>query len=381
MNHLRILQLLPALGDGGVERSAVEMATYLSDRRMETWVASRGGPLVADIEACGAHHATLAVGSKSPFALVKAAFAVARLIDEQRIDIVHARSRAPAWAALMGIGISRRKPRFLTTFHGTYGHRSALKRLYNSAMLRTPVVIANSQFIRDHITTVYGYPRDQIVVAPRGIDPARFDPANVSPETRRSLRQQLGAGDDEQLVVMIGRITGWKGHAVLIEAFARLRRVNARLAFVGSGVETTIAEAKAKVTALGIADRVLFAGSRRDVPAVLAAADLAVSASTRPEAFGRAAIEAQAMRTPIIATDHGGSRETVLHDKTGWLVTPGDVDHMADTIRKALSDPTRLHAMGEAGREHILANFTTQSMLDKEFSAYERVMHGGARLR
>lgn len=370
----RILQLLPALGDGGVERSAVEMAGHVGALGLPNWIASAGGPLVAAAEAAGAQHVTLPVGRKSLFSAVSAARAIARLVDQEGIDIIHARSRVPAWVGLLARRLARKPVRFLTTFHGVYSHGNALKRFYNGAMLRAPLVIANSQFIRRHIVEVYRFPEARVIVAPRGVEPSLFEPAAISAEKRAAVRAELGAVENGPLVVMVGRITRWKGHAVLLEAVSRLARPDVRLAFVGSGFDTLIAELQRDVTRLGLEGRVVFTGSRRDVPAVLAAADLAVSASTDPEAFGRAAIEAQAMGTPVIATDHGGSRETVLPGQTGWLVPPGNVAALATALDDALTDPTRLAAMGKSGRAHVLANFTTQQMLEKEFSAYERLM-------
>ncbi|ANH06736.1 hypothetical protein shn_12665 [Shinella sp. HZN7] len=370
----RVLQLLPALGDGGVERSAVEMAGHLGALGLPNWIASAGGPLVAAAEAAGARHVTLPVGKKSPFSAISAARAVARLVDSEGIDIIHARSRVPAWVGLLARRLARRPVHFVTTFHGVYSHGNALKRFYNSAMLRVPLVIANSGFIRDHIVAVYGFPQARVVVAPRGVEPDLFDPARVPAETRSALRSELGATEMGPLVVMVGRVTRWKGHAVLLEAAARLDRPDLRLAFVGGGSDALVAELQRDIARLGLDGRVTFTGSRRDIPAVLAAADLAISASTDPEAFGRAAIEAQAMGTPVIATDHGGSRETVLPGRTGWLVPPGDAAALAAALEEALSDPGRLKALGANGREHVLANFTTRQMLEKEFSAYERLM-------
>lgn len=375
----RVLQLLPALGDGGVERSAVEMAGHLGTLGLPNWIASAGGPLVAAAEAAGARHVTLPVGKKSPFSAISAARAVARLVDAEGIDIIHARSRVPAWVGLLACRLARRPVRFVTTFHGVYSHGNALKRFYNSAMLRAPLVIANSGFIRDHIVTVYGFPQARVVVAPRGVEPELFDPAAIPAETRAALRSELGAAAGGPLVVMVGRITRWKGHAVLLEAAARLDRPGLRLAFVGGGSDALVAELQRDIARLGLDGRVTFTGSRRDIPAILAAADLAVSASTDPEAFGRAAIEAQAMGTPVIATDHGGSRETVLPGRTGWLVPPGDAAALADALEEALADPARLKAMGTNGRAHVLTNFTTRQMLEKEFSAYERLMAGPRR--
>ena len=241
-------------------------------------------------------------------------------------------------------------------------------------MLRTPVVIANSQFIRKHIVDVYDYPEERIVVAPRGIDPALFEPATISDATRSAVRAELGAMEGVPLAVMVSRITNWKGHSVFVDAMARCNRKDLHAAFVGEGNPDEIARVKQQIERLGLSDRIFFAGSRRDVPAILAAADLAVSASIRPEAFGRAAIEAQAMETPVIATNHGGSQETVLPGETGWLVPPGDVAALATALEEALADPDRLAVMGTRGREQVLAAFTTQQMLEREFSAYEKRM-------
>lgn len=372
--NLKILQLLPALGDGGVERSTVEMAQYLSARGIPNLVASRGGALVSAVEAVGSRHVSIPVGSKSPFTIIRAARSVARLIDAEGINVVHARSRAPAWVGLLACKLAKRQARFITTFHGVYSHGNVLKRLYNSAMLRTPVVIANSQFIRRHIVDVYGYPEERIVVAPRGIDPALFEPATISDATRSAVRAELGVIEGVPLAVMVSRITNWKGHSVFVDAMARCSRNDLHAAFVGEGNPDEIARVKQQIERLGLSDRIFFAGSRRDVPAILAAADLAVSASIRPEAFGRAAIEAQAMETPVIATNHGGSRETVLPGETGWLVPPGDVAALAAALEEAFADPGRLAVMGTHGREHVLATFTTQQMLEREFSAYEKRM-------
>ncbi len=370
----RILQLLPALGDGGVERSTVEMVGYLRERGIVNFVASGGGDLVAAVEAGGARHFAIPVGRKSPWAMVRNAFAVAKVIDAEAIDIVHARSRAPAWAGWLAVRLARRRCRFLTTFHGVYGHGNALKRLYNRVMLRGPLVVANSQFIRHHIETVYGYPADRIVVAARGIEPSLFDPATVSEAQKAAVRQEFGVSDGEPSLIMVGRITGWKGHAVLIDALARCADRPWRLVLAGSGSDGVIADLQARIAEHDLAKRVTLAGSRRDIPVLLAAADLAFSASTRPEAFGRAAIEAEAMETPVIATDHGGSRETVLPGRTGWLVPPGDAEAMAAAIGQALASPERLRDMGRAGRAFVLENYTTTRMLEQEFSAYRRLM-------
>ncbi|TPW31762.1 glycosyltransferase family 4 protein [Martelella alba] len=373
MTKSRIMQILPALGDGGVERGTIEMAAFLQQRGLTNIVVSAGGRLVEAVEQAGSRHIQLAVGAKSPLAIWQNARKLAALIDNEGIDILHARSRAPAWAGYWATRMARRKVGFLTTFHGVYGHSGRLKRIYNGVMLKGPMVVANSAFIRDHIIAVYGYPADRIIVAPRGVEPEQFDPAKIASDSIARIRVELGGTADAPLIVIVGRVTDWKGHRFLVEALARSRHGNARLAIVGSGQESTIDSLKNLISACGLTDRVRLCGSRSDIPAVLSACDIAVSASVRPEAFGRVAIEAEAMARPIIATAHGGSLETVIDGKTGLLVPPGNADAMAEAIDRLLDAPDECRRMGEAGRSHVLAHFTTQNMLEQEFSAYQRL--------
>lgn len=371
----RVLQLLPALGDGGVERSTVEMADHLAALGTPGLVVSAGGDLVGELARSRTRHETLPVGSKNPAVALAAAWRLARLIDAAGVDILHARSRMPAWVGLAARRLSRRRPAFIATFHGVYGHGSALKRAYNAGMLRGPLVIANSGFIRDHLVAVYGVAPARIVVAPRGIDPRRFDPAAHGAAERAALRAAFGVPAQAAMLVLVGRISRWKGHRTLIEALARLADRPWHAVFAGEETSQGLGAAlRAEAAALGIGDRIVFAGSRRDVPAVLAAADLAFSVSTEPEAFGRAAIEAAAMARPVIASAHGGSLETVRPGRTGWLVPPGDATGLATAIAEALADPARAAAFGAAGRAFVLETFTTRRTVERESEAYRRLV-------
>ncbi len=374
---MKVMQLLPSLDDGGVERSTVEMARFLCARGVPNWVVADDGPLKAALQDAGTGHVALNVGQKSPAAMLLNVRRLARLIDEAEIDVLHARSRLPAWVGWLAARRSRRAPAFVTTFHGTYGHRGRLKRAYNAIMTRGPVVIANSAFIADHLHSVYGIEKQRIVVAPRGIDPDAFDPAGVAPECRQRLRDSWDAARIP-LLVLVARIGQDKGHGRLIDALSTLRDLPWRMVFVGGGDASKLGrELQRKAAAHGLAERIIFAGSRRDIPEVLSAADLAFSvADTKPEAFGRAVIEAGAMRVPVIATAHGGSLETVVPGKTGWLVPPGDGEALAQAIRDALSDPDRTAAMGEAARRHVLNHFTLEQTLEREFVVY-RELHAG----
>lgn len=373
---MRVLQILPALNDGGVERSTVELARDLSAEGLESWVVSGGGRLADAVTAAGATHVTMPVGRKSPLAMWRNAGRLSALVDQIDIDIIHARSRAPAWVGYLAARKARRRPIFLTTFHGVYGHGSRLKRWYNAVMLRGEIVIANSQFIADHLRTVYGVEGSRIIVAPRGVDADLFDPAAVTDDAVRRIRTEFAAGD-RPLLVYVSRLSGWKGHAVLIEALETLVDLPWTMVFAGGHDSENLRRDLAARIASGPArDRIHLAGSRDDVPALLRAADLAFSVATEPEAFGRAAIEAGAMETPVIATAHGGSLETVRDGETGWLVPPKDARALSTAIRAALADPARARMIGETARRHVLARFTTELTLAAERSAYARAMAG-----
>lgn len=374
---MRVAQLVPSLDDGGVERSVLEMAERLSAEGTRNWVVSAGGRLLADLAAAGAGHLDLDIGRKSPVAIWRASRRLARWLETERIDIVHARSRAPAWVGSLACARAAHAPRFITTFHGVYGHRSALKRRYNSGMLRGPLVIANSQFIADHLRVVYDVAPERLVLAPRGVDPARFDPARVPASRRAAIRAEFGS-TDRALLVIVARISRWKGHMLLLDALRQLADLPWSLAVVGAPESQSVAEAlAARAEAHPFAGRVHFAGSRTDVPDLLAAADLAFSVATEPEAFGRAVIEAGAMETAVVGTDHGGTRETLRDGQTGWAVPPNDAAALAAAIRAALEDPSERAARGRAGRAHVLARFTTQRTLDAEIGAYHRLLADG----
>ena len=368
---MRVLQLLPALKEGGVEKCAVEMSHHLSSEGVANWIASAGGPLVADLDPRTVH-VDIPVGKKSPLSMLVNAWRIARLINRENIDVVHALSRAPAWVAWISCRLLVRRPvRFVTTVHGAHSHGNAIKRFYNSAMLRSDRVVATSDFIRNHIRSVYGTPDDKIALAPRGVDETVFDPARITESTRQDVRSNFGIAPGTPMLVMIARVTTLKGHAVLIESLSQVADLDWHAVFVGTGSPDILSAMQALCKRAGLENRISWAGSLRDVTPVLAAADLAFSASVRPEAFGFATIEAQAMETPVIATAHGGSLETVLPGKTGWLVEPGNAAVMAEAIRDALSDRERLTAMGREGRRHVLARFTKRLSLEQESAAYQ----------
>ncbi len=366
-----VLQVLPHLGAGGVAQGAIEIAAALAAAGATALVASSGGPRLAELQAAGARHIALPLDSKNPARLWRNARALAGVIRSQRVDIVHARSRAPAWSAEAAARRSER--RFVTTFHGTYGHRGPLKRAWNAVMARGDRVIAISEHIARHLHAVYGVPPERIRIIPRGVDTVRFDLGAVAPARTAALRNSWRLDGDGPLILLPGRLTRWKGQAVLIAALARLRHREMRCVLVGDdqGRGRYRAELETSIARYGLAERVRLVGPCADMPAACALADLVVSASTEPEAFGRVAAEAQAMARPIIASDHGGSRETVRHGETGWLVPPNDPGALAAALDRALDAPERWAAMGAAGRRHVLSRFTADAMCRATLALYD----------
>lgn len=344
-----ILQVLPALDAGGVERGTLEIAEAIQAAGWRALVASSGGRLVPALEATGARHITLPLATKSPLGIWHNAAALAELVRAEQVSILHARSRAPAWSAWLTA--RRTGARFVTTYHGTYGEGFPGKRLYNSVMARGDRVIAISRHIADHIHATHG--RESRVIL-RGVDFRRFDPALVAPERVAALRAAWAVPPGAPVILLPARLTRWKGQAVLIEALAELPAAIAVLAGDPQGRDTYVGQLRGLAEARGVAERLRIPGHVADMPAALLAADLVVHASIEPEAFGRTVIEAQAMGRPVIAADLGGPRETVEHGVTGWLTPPGDAAALAAQIRAALALPAEQRgAMGMAARQRV----------------------------
>lgn len=377
----RVLQVLPALSDGGVEQSAVEMACYIKRQGWASFVASAGGRREADLERAGIPHIRLPLAAKAPWTVLFNAWRLRGVIRREGISLVHARSRAPAWSSWLACrwaGVP-----FVTTFHGTYGLKGGfLKRIYNSVMTRGPVVIANSAFIRDHIIENYDVSPSRIVVAARGVEVEMFNPALFGKDTRKVLRQEWKVPEGVPVVMLVGRLTRWKGQDLLLRALAFLPKKEKWVAVLVGGPEKDGAfayELERLAGELGIAGQVRFLGSRKDIPRLLMGADLAVSASVKPEAFGRVAVEAMAMGVPVAATALGGSMETVMEGETGWLVRPNDrgviePQAVSETIGRALRNPEALARMGKKARAHVLAHFTAEQCCAAEMVAYRRVL-------
>ena len=373
---LTVLQVLPRLDLGGVERGTLEIARAIVAAGGRALVASEGGRLASRLGSLGAELVALPMASKNPLTMAANALRLEKLIRAEGVDVVHARSRAPAWSAWAA---ARRTGRpFVTTWHGTYGDRWWIKRLYNGVMGWGRPVIAISDFIAEHVASRYGVPREAIVTVPRGADMDSFAEEVVSAERTITLARAWGIVEDPRPVLLLpGRLSRWKGQNDFVEAAAQLRRQRGPdfLAIIlgddGGDLGERLLE---RARALGALDIIKVLPATEDMPAAYKLAAVVLSASTEPEAFGRVAVEAQAMGRPVIATAHGGSTETVDPGRTGWLYPPGDVAALAAAMDSALSlEPWQRAHMGMAGRARVANRFTVDAMQRATLAIYEQV--------
>ncbi len=368
------LQVLPSLFSGGAERGTVELAGALVAAGWTSYVASGGGPLECEIARAGATHLTLPLASKNPLIMRRNTVALIRLIRQLGVDIVHARSRAPAWSACAAARATGR--RFVTTFHNAYGARTALKRRYNSVMARGDRVIAISDFVADHAVNIYGVGRDRLRTIPRGVDLEVFDQNRVGAQRIINLARQWRLPDGPPVVMLPGRLTRWKGGLDFIAAIATLGRRDICCVLVGFEQRPGFRrELEAAIRENGLPGIFRIVEECRDMPAAYMLADVVVSASRDPEGFGRIIVEAQAMGRPVVATDHGGARETVVPGVTGWLVPPRDPAALTAAIGEALGLAAHeRRQLAERSIAHIAARYTSEEMCAGTIRVYEELL-------
>lgn len=377
-----ILQVAPELSAGGVERTVLEVTEAIVEAGGRALLASRGGRLEAEFERLGGELFRMDAKSRNPLTIRINEGKLRQIIREEKVDLVHARSRAPAWSAYAAA--KAESVPFVTTYHGAYSGTSGLKRAYNSVMAKGDIVIANSNWIADHICQVHQTPADRIVTIPRGVDLAEFDPKAVAPARVDAIRQSWGLLGDKRLTLFLpGRLTEWKGQGLAIDAFAALApdgRAGMVLVLAGDpqGRDHYVDALQNKIAGLDLERSVIIVPHIGDMAAAYLASDIVLAPSTRPEAFGRVAAEAAAMERPVIVSDHGGGRETVIEYETGARVQPGDARALSGALRAMIGlGPTVRASMGTAGRAHVLRHFSKRGLQTATLNVYKRLLEKG----
>ncbi len=379
---MKILQIIPALGAGGAEQAVVDINAALVAAGHDSFVVSSGGPRVSAIEAAGGTHITLDAASKNPLQIIANSGALAQIVGDHHIDIIHARSRAPAWSAWLAA--RRTKCHYITTFHAAYKYSNPFKKLYNSVMARGERVIAISDFIAQHVVSNYAVPPEQVTTIYRGIDLTHFDRAAVTPERLTALRTLWKLKPGQRVVLLPARLSRIKGQDVLIEAMRRLldqdgpADVVAVIIGAAQGRSLYVKELWEQIISGRLRDNVVLAEHCDDMPAAYALADVVVVPSLVPEGFGRVPVEAQAMGVPVIATDLGATRETVLPEVTGWLVPPDNPAILAEHLQRVLQLlPAERQQIAVRAAEVTRAKFALPVMTRATLAVYQAVLAAG----
>ena len=382
-----ILQIVPRLNAGGAERTTLEIAEAVVRAGGRALVVSEGGRLEQEIEYSGGEVLHAPVASKNPITIWANAGCLADIVRREKVDLIHARSRAPAWSAFSAA--RRTGVPFVTTYHGAYSASGRLKRFYNSSMLRADRVIANSRFTAERIMELGGVDPARLAVIPRGVDIDLFDPKKVSAGRVNQATSGWGLGENPGLKLLLpARMSPWKGHETAIAAIAmvkgRLGEAGATgqdhgltLVFCGGaqGREALEKRLRAVSEESGVRAMIHFVGDCADMPAAYAWADAVLTPSTEPEAFGRVAVEAGAMEKPVIASRHGGARETVIDRETGFLSAPGDAKALAAAIEQVWAMPSSARrVMGEKARARMASLFSSAAMCDATLGVYRSLL-------
>ena len=382
-SNLKVLQVIPKLGYGGAETGCYDIAHYLPENDCGSYIVTSGGELLKFIDKKKVKIIKLPVHSKNPLIIFINFLALIGIILINNISIVHARSRAPAWSCLLATKITGRK--FITTFHGTYNFKSKIKKFYNSVMVRSDLIIAGSNFIFSHIKenyTKYLDAKKKLLVIFRGINVDYFDPTTKLYSDEKELLMKWQIEKDKKIILLPGRLTGWKGQEIFLEA---VNLVNIELGYeafyaVILGSDQGRELYKKKLIRLTeqyrLINQVKFIDHCKDMALAYKVSDIVVSASIEPEAFGRVAVEAQSMERPIIASNIGGSNETVIDEKTGFLFDSNDAKSLSKKILKVLSmDEGSLKSIGREGRKNIIQKFNVEKMCFSTYSEYKKILN------
>ena len=382
-SKIKVLQVIPRLGYGGAETGCYDLAHYLPENNFSSFIVTSGGELIKFIDKKKVKLIRLPVHSKNPLLMFLNSIILIFIILIYNISIVHARSRAPAWSCLFATKITGRK--FVTTFHGTYNFRSSIKKFYNSIMLKSDLVIAGSNFIFSHIKDNYSKylsHNKKFLVIFRGINTEYFDPTTTLEHDENKLLKNWGLNRGKKIVLMPGRSTSWKGQELFIESINLVNKELGYEAFYGIilGSEQGRKVYKKKLERLveqyRLNNQVKFIENCKNMPLAYKVSDIVVSASIEPEAFGRVAVEAQCMKKPIIASNIGGSNETIVKDNTGIFFESGNAQSLSSKIIEILQlDETTLKSMGNEGRKNVIKKFNIEKMCSTTLNEYKKLIN------
>jgi glycosyltransferase involved in cell wall biosynthesis len=372
-----IVQILPALNRGGVERGTVEVADAIVKNGWKSIVISNGGLLTSQLKRVGATVYEVPVHRKNPFSWGSARRQVKRILQQEGADIVHVRSRAPAWIALPAansLGIAT-----VSTVHSKFAPANIFKKIYNGKMLKADRVIAISHFVENEIFTHYGKSgvAEKLSVIHRGVDLGMFDPKAVNQQRIIAEADRLGLPDDKSIIMLPARATSWKGHEILIQALAQLSDKDAILMLLGieDGPPAYAEKLRTMAVRYGLGGRVRIGAGSRDMPAALMLADVVAMPSIKPEPFGRVAIEALAMGRPVVAFRHGGAVESIDEGRTGWLADPLSVNSLAEALQTALSlTPRKRRALAKDARQQMTDQFSKDMMCKRTLAVYKSLL-------
>jgi len=386
-SKLKVLQVIPKLGYGGAETGCFDLAHYLHEQNAKSYIVTSGGALIKYINKKKVKLIRLPVQSKNPILIFLNTIFLIMIILIFRINIVHARSRAPAWSCLIATKITRRK--FVTTFHGTYNFNSSIKKLYNSVMVKSDLIIAGSNFIFSHINENYSSylnKNQKLLTIFRGINLEYFDPKKIKSETELKLMNEWKIDKTlsfykKKIILFPGRLTSWKGHEMFIESLNIFRQKNPEKLFyaiiLGSDQGRKIYKKKIQrlVEQYRLIQDILFIDNFKNMPLAYKIADIVTSCSIEPEAFGRVAVESQAMEKLIVASNIGGSKETIIDNKTGFLFKAGDAIALSDKLSHIFElDETTLKSMGNEGRKNVINKFNVEKMCFSTYSEYKKLI-------
>ncbi len=382
-SNIKVLQVIPKLGYGGAETGCYDIAHYLPENGCESFIVTSGGELTKFVDKKKVKLIKLPVHSKNPLLILINTILLIGIILFFKISIVHARSRAPAWSCLIATKLTNRK--FVTTFHGTYNFSGKLKKLYNSVMVRSDLIIAGSNFIFSHIKENYSEflsNQKKFLVIFRGINVDYFDSSTKLENDEKNLLEKWNINDEKKIILMPGRLTSWKGQELFIEAINLVKIELGYEAFhaVILGNDQGRDLYKKKLIRLAeqyrLTNQLKFIDHCEDMALAYKVSDIIVSASIEPEAFGRVAVEAQSMEKLIIASNIGGSNETIDDEKTGFLFKSGDAESLSKKIIRGLTmDEKSINLMGKEGRSNIIKKFNVEKMCFSTYSEYKRLLN------